>query len=233
MNITLTGTHVELDDIYLGFQKNNLIDILTVSVDTDESWQYKLDVKYSQKDKNGQTMYNVIDLNRSGNICTALLTLTMLPLKGKYTMQLRGIKGQQVYHSDTFNVWVKYSVDPGEVYNPVPSEFYQVEYNITEISNHPPIPDMSGFWKIYNINTHSYELSDIPLPDANGGDKTFDYTQSTPTDIWVIRHGLNKHPSVSITDSSGNEVIGEVEYIDMNVVKITFASAFSGKAYLN
>lgn len=31
-----------------------------------------------------------------------------------------------------FDVWVKYSIDPSNVYNPVPSEFYQIEQAITE-----------------------------------------------------------------------------------------------------
>ena len=56
----------------------------------------------------------------------------MLPFNGKYTMQLRGISGDKVYHTDTFDVWVKYSIDPGKVYDPVPSEFYQIEQAVTE-----------------------------------------------------------------------------------------------------
>lgn len=233
MNITLSGTKVSMDGHTLAFQKNNLVDSMVITVDTDETWQYKLDVKYLCKDSNGKELYNVIDLTRVGNTCTAILQATMLPFNGKYTMQLRGISGNKVYHTDTFDAWVKYSIDPGEVYNPVPSEFYQVEYNITELNNHPPYPDISGFWKIYNVEKHEYELSDIPVQTNGGMDKTFEFTQFTPSDVWVIRHGLYKHPSVTVTDSGGNEVVGEVEYIDMNVVKVAFASAFSGKAYLN
>ena len=86
---------------------------------------------------------------------------------------------------------------------------------------------------IWDVNEHKYKLSDIPVPTDGGMDKTFEFTQSTPSNVWVIRHGLYKHPSVTVTDSGGNEVVGEVEYIDMNVVKVTFASVFSGKAYLN
>ena len=163
MNITLAGTKVSMDGHTLAFQKNNLVDSMVITVDTDETWQYKLDVKYPCKDSNGKELYNVIDLTRVGNTCTAILQASMLPFNGKYTMQLRGISGNKVYHTDTFDVWVKYSIDPGDVYNPVPSEFYQVEYNITELNNHPPYPDTSGFWKIYNVEKHEYELSDIPV----------------------------------------------------------------------
>lgn len=37
MNITATGTKVVLDNRTLAFQKNNLIDTMTITVDTDQS----------------------------------------------------------------------------------------------------------------------------------------------------------------------------------------------------
>lgn len=132
MNITLAGTKVSMDGHTLAFQKNNLVDSMVITVDTDETWQYKLDVKYPCKDSDGKELYNVIDLTRVGNTCTAILQASMLPFNGKYTMQLRGISDDKVYHTDTFDVWVKYSIDPGNVYDPVPSEFYQIEQAVTE-----------------------------------------------------------------------------------------------------
>ena len=132
MNIILAGTKVSMDGHTLAFQKNNLVDSMVITVDTDETWQYKLDVKYPCKDSNGKELYNVIDLTRVGNTCTAILQAPMLPFNGKYTMQLRGVSGDKVYHTDTFDVWVKYSIDPGKVYDPVPSEFYQIEQAVTE-----------------------------------------------------------------------------------------------------
>ena len=233
MNITLSGTKVSMDGHTLAFQKNNLVDSMVITVDTDETWQYKLDVKYPCKDSKGEQLYNVIDLTRVGNTCTATLQASMLPFNGKYIMQLRGISGDKVYHTETFDVWVKYSIDPGDVYNPVPSEFYQVEYNITELNNHPPYPDISGFWMIWNPTTHQYELSTIPVPTEGGGDKTYIHKQVIASNTWEITHNLYKYPSVSVVDTGGNAVIGDVKYIDMNVVKVTFSSAFSGKAYLN
>lgn len=128
MNITLNGIKITQDTRNLAFEKNNNVDEIVVTVDTDESWSYKLDVKYPDKYNIGNdTLYNIIDLNRNGNICSATLNSEMLPFNGKYTMQLRGISGDKVYHSDIFEAWVKYSIEPGSTYNPVPSEFYQVE----------------------------------------------------------------------------------------------------------
>ena len=66
-----------------------------------------------------------------------------------------------------------------------------------------------------------------------GGDKFFAFSQMTPSDRWEIAHPLDKYPSVTIVDSAGSIVIGDVDYIDNKTIIITFQSAFSGKAYLN
>lgn len=64
-------------------------------------------------------------------------------------------------------------------------------------------------------------------------DKNFVYVQATSSNIWEITHNLNKYPAVTVVDSGGSVVIGEIVYIDENNVRITFVSAFSGKAYFN
>jgi hypothetical protein len=70
-------------------------------------------------------------------------------------------------------------------------------------------------------------------------DKHFVFTQASPATAWgegnpkVVNHGLNKYPSVTIVDSAGTRVIGDVQYIDKNNITITFINQFSGKAFLN
>lgn len=64
-------------------------------------------------------------------------------------------------------------------------------------------------------------------------DKHFLFVQSIASDIWEIKHDLNKYPSVTVVDSANSVVIGDVVYIDENNVRLTFSGAFSGKAYLN
>ena len=174
MNITLTGTKIMQDNKFLAFEKNNGVDVINITVDTDESWTYKLDVKYPDKCCSGEQLYNIINLIRTGNICTAVLTKDMLPFTGKYIMQLRGISGDKVYHSDTFDCWVKYSIEPASTYDPIPSEFYQIEQNITEMNNHPPKPGENGYWLIWDITTQQYKESDVPLPDGTLPDITAD-----------------------------------------------------------
>lgn len=72
-------------------------------------------------------------------------------------------------------------------------------------------------------------LEDFGIVD----DKYYVHEQGIASNEWHIKHNLNKHPSVTIVDSAGNEVIGQVHYVDLNNVIITFTSQFSGKAYLN
>lgn len=59
------------------------------------------------------------------------------------------------------------------------------------------------------------------------------HNQLVPSNEWIIEHNLNKYPSVTVVDSGGNAVIGDINYKSMNEIVISFQSAFSGNAYLN
>ena len=108
----------------------------------------------------------------------------MLPFNGKYTMQLRGISGDKVYHSDIFEAWVKYSIEPGSTYDPVPSEFYQIENklddkvneakqyaeNAENASTHMPKISPNNTWLIWDASTGDYVDTGIEIPGASGKD---------------------------------------------------------------
>lgn len=65
------------------------------------------------------------------------------------------------------------------------------------------------------------------------GDKHFTYIKSTPDKIWEITHNLDKYPSVTVVDSAGSVVMGDITYTSKSSLTVTFSAAFSGKAYLN
>ena len=69
--------------------------------------------------------------------------------------------------------------------------------------------------------------------ETDESDKSFVFTQSVAAAKWEIQHNLDKYPSVSIVDSAGTEVVGDVQYIDKNNIVILFTAPFSGKAYMN
>lgn len=53
------------------------------------------------------------------------------------------------------------------------------------------------------------------------------------TDAVTVQHNLGKYPSVTVINSAGDEVEGDVEYIDENSLTLAFSGAFSGKVQCN
>lgn len=72
-----------------------------------------------------------------------------------------------------------------------------------------------------------------PGPTGEGTDANYVYPQIAPSMVWTITHNLGKYPSVMIVDSGGTTVLGDIEYLSINQIRITFTTAFSGSAYLN
>lgn len=66
-----------------------------------------------------------------------------------------------------------------------------------------------------------------------GGDLSYHHQQTLASSQWMIPHPLNKFPSVSIVDTGGNLIVGEVSYPSKEYVIVTFSAEFSGDAYLN
>ena len=58
------------------------------------------------------------------------------------------------------------------------------------------------------------------------------YIQEAASASWTINHTLGGYPSVTVVDSAGTVVIGEVTYNSTSSITVAFRSAFSGKAYL-
>ena len=66
-----------------------------------------------------------------------------------------------------------------------------------------------------------------------GGNTTYPFPFPQPKSVWTISHNLDRYPSVTIVDSAGDKVEGDVTYLDQNTISVTFSSPFSGTAYLN
>ena len=96
------------------------------------------------------------------------------------------------------------------------------------------IPDVSRVVSVVEPSSIITILDKYSIAGIDGAsDKTFVFNQITPSDNWLITHGLNKFPSVSVVDSGGTAVIGNVDYIDENTVRVSFNGSFSGKAFMN
>ena len=144
---------------------------------------------------------------------------------------------------------------PTDNREPLSGEMNKYDNLVGELSNHSSIfgeidgrDGLQGELNAGSSSSRDYNVL-INKPSINGieligdktseelnitGDKNFYYVHSgVASDTWTIVHNLNKYPSVSIIDSSGTEVIGEVAYDSVNQVTVTFKGAFKGKATLN
>ena len=79
----------------------------------------------------------------------------------------------------------------------------------------------------YNITKFSLERED------KLSDKRYVHNQLASSSVWTINHNLEKYVSVTVVDSAGTTVAGDVEHIDINTVRVTFNAPFSGEAYMN
>ena len=65
------------------------------------------------------------------------------------------------------------------------------------------------------------------------GRVSYEHTQGSTSNSWVINHNLGFKPNVTVVDSAGNIVEGEISYTNSNSITVSFQSAFSGYAYLS
>lgn len=64
-------------------------------------------------------------------------------------------------------------------------------------------------------------------------DKSYSHEQLVPTTDWTILHNLGKYPSVTVIDSAGSTVMGDIKNESLNKLIISFATSFAGKAICN
>lgn len=80
--------------------------------------------------------------------------------------------------------------------------------------------------------TSSFGTSDV-VTQVVVPDIAYAHTQGTASATWTILHNLDFYPNVTVVDSAGTIVEGEITYTNRNQIVLTFAASFSGKAYLS
>lgn len=219
MIVELNGTKVTIVDKTLGYQGDNLVNTIQVTVDKDSTWNYKLDM-YKGKSK----CFDSVLMTREGNVCTVQLTNEILSYGGRYIFQLRGYTDTQTYHSDIFESWVNASIEyqydckqgDCECDCKLPTEFYQVEDNVTEINNHPPYPGDNNKWMIWDVNKHEYVESDIEVIGGGGGDYQ---TKDNLTTSITAESTDEQYPSAKATYDYGQSIAqsaGKINAITVN-----------------
>ena len=77
------------------------------------------------------------------------------------------------------------------------------------------------------------ELWYDPSAAAPVAGQAFVFVQAFASSVWTIVHPLPFRPNVTVIDSSGSQVEGDVTYLNDTTVRVTFSAAFSGTAYLS
>lgn len=76
--------------------------------------------------------------------------------------------------------------------------------------------------------------AEVVVTPVTGGASAYTHVQSTPAAEWTVNHALGFYPGgVTVIDSAGTTVEGDIAYIDPSTLTLTFAAAFAGTAYLS
>lgn len=67
---------------------------------------------------------------------------------------------------------------------------------------------------------------------ASSAGQSYHHIQGAPAETWYIVHNLGIYPRVTVIDSAGSVVEGDVTYLSPNELTIDFSAAFAGEAYL-
>jgi hypothetical protein len=72
----------------------------------------------------------------------------------------------------------------------------------------------------------------VRLATNSGNTRRHVHNQPVASETWIITHSLGGRPSITVVDTAGTVVVGEVTYISDSQIRVEFTSAFSGFAYL-
>lgn len=78
-----------------------------------------------------------------------------------------------------------------------------------------------------------YGATTTGFPGVTPATISYTHTQGVAAATWTIDHPLTFRPSVTVVDSTGRQVEGDVVYTDADTVTVTFSGAFAGAAYLS
>ena len=146
----------------LGYQYDNLTRELVVQGDLPEGWAWDMLVSASGK---GDTW----PLALGDGQASITLTDDNLSVRGEYYLQLRGTNGDQVRHTNVITAYNSRSLSGAGQWPTLPTEWIQAEKDIKELNAHPPVPGSDGYWFLWDLSSHSYQESDLPVPVGPAG----------------------------------------------------------------
>jgi hypothetical protein len=76
-------------------------------------------------------------------------------------------------------------------------------------------------------------VTTITAGSVNAPSVAYHHVQGVVASSWTIVHNLGFYPNVTVQDSTGTIVEGEITYTNPKQLTVSFQSAFSGNAYLS
>ena len=189
--------HIEASEGILGRQYDNLAHQIVVVGSLPEGYTWDMLVECRGN-------YNIIPLTVNDTGASATLTADQLALTGYYDFQLRGTQDSVIHHTNTTQVFIPDTIVGPGTWPVLPTEFSQAEAAIKELNAHPPVPGENGYWMLWDLDTHAYVQSDLPIPGLTMqiGDTI---TGEPGTDALVENVGTPTAPKLQFTIPRGDE----------------------------
>lgn len=190
----------------VGRQYDNLSHSLVVEGELPSGYTWDMLVEAKGK-------YNIIPLSATATGATASLTADQLAFGNTYyAFQLRGTNGEIIHHTNAVQVYVPDTIVGPGTWPVLPTEFSEAEANIKELNAHPPVPGANGFWLLWDLETHEYVQSDLPLPNVGEGGGLA---------IYSLDDTLNLSPEGRLSVNTANDAQQD------NTLPITSAAVFA------
>ena len=189
--------HIEASEGILGRQYDNLAHQIVVVGSLPEGYTWDMLVECRGN-------YNVIPLTVNATGASETLTADQLALTGYYDFQLRGTQDSVIHHTNSTQVFIPDTIVGPGTWPVLPTEFSEAEAAIKELNAHPPVPGENGYWMLWDLDTHAYVQSDLPIPGLTMqiGDTI---TGEPGTDALVENAGTPTEPKLQFTIPRGDE----------------------------
>lgn len=113
-------------------------------------------------------------------------------------------------------------------------EFAEMEGEaIEDLQNRVAANEQTLATHTQEINSNTERITTLETEVVQSADKNFIHRQQSASDTWTVVHNLGKYPSITVVDSAGTVVTGEIVLQTTEQAVISFNGAFSGKAYCN
>lgn len=162
LTFSFSSWHIEASEGILGRQYDNLAHQIVVVGSLPEGYSWDMLVECRGN-------YNIIPLTVNDTGASATLTADQLALTGYYDFQLRGTQDSVIHHTNSTQIFIPDTIVGPGTWPVLPTEFSQAEAAIKELNAHPPIPGVTGYWMLWDLDTGEYVTSDIPLPQVGEG----------------------------------------------------------------